>query len=244
MKNILLFFLCTFSFASFLSAQDAQSVSEEEMDRNTFGNPFNYSHQNYYTSKKLKYEVEDEKFFVNKEWMLLKAIGKEGEEMSINKGNYLIETRIILFKKDGKMFQVFPHTVKMVIVGNDIYKAYPSVNKKSNGILEFYQVPVAGNLELIKVWDIKEMAVSNNPMGIPDANKVTIVKSSKLYYKKGSKKSLERLPKKKADVISLFGRHKKSVQEYAKKHGLSFKKEADLINLFTYYNSKLPKTTE
>ena len=63
------------------------------------------------------------------------------------------------------------------------------------------------------------------------------INSESLFYKSGNSNKLNKLPKKKKELYTIFKKKIKEVENYISKNKLNIKKESDLIKIIEFYNA-------
>lgn len=224
------------AFILFSTFMGAQKNATELAKNDVFGNPFNINNQSHIRAlNRLDNRVDMSKYFMFPEWSAMEAFGIDGQYMLADSANFLLKENKILFYSDGEMLQLFTSVTEKVKVGNKLFMPFTSTDKSNMGLVEFYEVVVDGEFKLLKDWKLEEKVISNNPMGVADTDKVTIVKSSELFYI-NPKGDLVSIPRKKKDFIEIFGRNRRKMIDFAQKNNMSVKKEGDIAQFFTHYN--------
>ena len=224
--------LFTFSFLLlFFYAQGQVSVNEAKL--NVFGNPFSDANQNYINMLG-KLEEKGSSQLLFEDWTIMSVEGNDGTVMQIDSANYSIDVDKVYFMKDGKLYELYKHTVNQLTLGNQLFKNIVTRGKEFSA--HYYEVLSDGEFLLLKKYLMKTSNSSHHPMGIKTPNSQKTVMDSKLFYYDTKRSKLEKLPKNKGKLISIFGRGNEALILYANKNNLSSKSERDLKKLFDYFN--------
>lgn len=130
----------------------------------------------------------------------------------------IITGDIAYVELEGKKFVFYPY------LENDRGKA---------GLLESL---ADGKFKLLKLYTSKYIAGQKKRDGYQGQEKDKFVTRAAYYYLKDGQTALE-LPLKQADFFELFGDQSAMIADFCKSHKLKLKKEADLIQIFNYYNT-------
>jgi len=121
--------------------------------------------------------------------------------------------------------------ISVILNGKKFIPFKPNSSEKTI----FAESMVKGKLSLIKVYDVKIVkAVSDaSLLNVENEDRVRIIE--KLYFE-NSDDRIERLPKKKKEILSIFDNQ---TQVFIRKEKMFLKKDEDLIRAFQYYNEKV-----
>lgn len=148
--------------------------------------------------------------------------------------NYL--TGEVLFKIDGGQEMTLSKPFQRIELMREGQKyifrsGFPSVDKQNE--MTLYEMLDSGTAVLLKYTSVnyRDMHPYNS------VNMVRTYTQKHVYYSYIPSKGLVVLPAETEALIPLFGKDAAMINQYIQQHKLKAKKEADLIRLFTYYNS-------
>lgn len=230
-------FILAFSLCPLLLSSQA---SLDDLKFNVFQDLNSTANQNYIRlMNEQERGEENSQSFLFDNWKKSTVTSKEGEVLELDSLNFHIEDQNMFFMKNGKMYFLFPAVIENIRVEDRYFTAIQNQNsEKSGNAYQFYEVLVSGQLKLLKKYEIEKRKLNNHPMGISSGiEKYDYYSKAKLYYANDKLSLVEELPRSRKNIIKIFKRNRNRMVEYARENNASPKSEADMIGMFSYYNS-------
>lgn len=111
-------------------------------------------------------------------------------------------------------------------------------NVNGTPLLGFVEVLAEGNKAVLLSKIETTLQRANYNVALAAGSKQDkIIKTTSYYFKQPEDKSLHSVAKSTKANLAFFAKHQDEVKQYAKKNGLKFKNERDLVKIVSYYNS-------
>jgi hypothetical protein len=174
------------------------------------------------------------------EWCKGEIVNSDGKHFEIEKMKYNVLLNRVEYDLKGVTYE--PNIVYQAFtfqqpVGDGTFvtrtfrNGLPVVDR--NDARKFYEVLYQGGASILKSHAII-MSEYAEPLSIARTVRLRLV--SDLYLRKPSDNNLQKVPKKKKDVISLFADKEKEISEFLSNNKLKSISEANLISLCKYYD--------
>ena len=223
----------TISLLCFAQALISQS-SLTEIKRNIYQNLNSSVNQNYIRliNEGMTSDGSNE-YFAFEDWTEFQVESQEGDLINLDSANYHIHDDIMLFIDEGAMFFLFPEQVDRIYADDMVFTSYKHEKNKYN----YFEILAQGEFQLLKKYKVIKERVVDNPLGITHGTQeYTFKRKPEYYYYDVIKEQINRVPKKKKDLIRIFKKNKSKMLDFARLNKLNSKSEEDLITLFDYYN--------
>ncbi|MBT8190285.1 MAG: hypothetical protein KJO29_07625, partial [Bacteroidia bacterium] len=133
-------------------------VSVNEAKLNVFGNPFYAANENYINMlSKLEEKGSSQMLF--DDWTIMSVEGMDGKIMQVDSANYSIDVDKVYFINDGRLYELYKHTVKQFTLGNHLFRNIVTRGKDFSA--HYYEVLADGEFQLLKKYLIKTSSSSN-----------------------------------------------------------------------------------
>ena len=231
MRLYLIFILTV--FASFMYAQ----TSLTDLKFNIYQNLNSSVIQNYI---RLINESEtgagSQKAFEYDSWQKAEVVSKENETLQLDSVNYHINDETMFFMREGRMYFLYPDMINSVVFKDKVFIPFRSDLDPKTPV-KYYEILVDGDLVLLKNKFIERQKVNDHPMGISSGiDTYREIEKYRFYYYYKENNKINEVPRQKKKFIYLFRRNKKSMIQYARDNDISTKVEADVVDMFEYYN--------
>jgi hypothetical protein len=161
----------------------------------------------------------------------------ENKLHSVDKISFNLQTQDVKALVNGRMLYYDPKMIKgFAIEDGDHKRIFIRANPTNSPQPKFFEVLLSDQFTLLMEYDYTFVKGNYTPslgVGKPDAYKIKetlyLVKDEKFFEVKKNQQA----------VLALVGPHQDTIQAYAKKHGLGYKKIADILHLLNEYNTLL-----
>ncbi len=159
------------------------------------------------------------------------VINNKNKRYSAHVNFDLLSGKLLIQDKNG-IWAIYDGEIKYVETTNRkfIFLEY----KKKNG---FFEVLTSKKIALLKKWSIFQKMDTSNPLVAANELHRTYSKKSILYYYSPKFRKAKKLPTKFSKFLAIFEKQQQAMDKYIKQNNLSFKKEKDLVDIFTYYST-------
>ena len=149
---------------------------------------------------------------------------------------YVDEMEVQINDKPHYVTKILGGTVSF-IESSKMYKVYTYTEKKLKKTGFFVMLSNGPEISLLLKEKIKFYKEVPQNLGFVEYQPPTLKRAKDEIYVGFKNNSTMLLPKKKKDILKMFSSKSKQVESFVKKNKLSFKSQADLIEIFGYYNS-------
>ena len=146
---------------------------------------------------------------------------------------YNDEIQFINQKKELKA--LLPQRIKAVALGKQIFVPALTKSKKGEMNWAYFELLSEGKMLLLKRHEAVAQTVQSHPVLGTVNNEYKVVIREKLYYGK-AKQMVQPIKKGRKAILKLLSDEKEAISQFVKHKKLSYKKEADLVKIFSYYN--------
>lgn len=158
---------------------------------------------------------------------------KQGKDQILNNANYNLEKGTFALATEETIYLLDVINYKEILFKNKVFiSTYNPINKSRRYLEVIY---ASENIKLLRDYTLIIKETENAGGYIVSKNKYS--KKSRYYYT--SNKDFKEIKLKKSEILQLFGQNSSKILAFANKEKLSFKKDKDLNQIFTYYNSLL-----
>lgn len=148
---------------------------------------------------------------------------------------YSIKKDHIEILKNNAAYTLNPQLCKGVVIGNRIFIPY-EVDKGNKVEFQYFELLVEGEISLLKKYDFVLRRSDSQQYQSKKLDHDEIIVTEKLYTI-SELNGLQKLKKKKKEILTLFQMKAEEVSEFIERSQLSVKKEEDIVKIFTFYNS-------
>jgi len=214
-------------------AQEALS----EIQKLAYGNPFNAANENFINMANSFSDDNQVSLLMFDDWKSAEILGSNAEHVVIDSANYQMEADLILFVKDGNLYELYAEKIQYARIDNHKFVSLTYEAKKKNLERAYFEVLVEGDYSLLRKQKLVKEISNTSPLGLSATREIRYLLMEKLYYQTSNGRRPLEVPSKKADFTKIFRRDRNELAAYAKSNKLSLKNTADVEALFKYYNS-------
>lgn len=235
------FFILGLMLVAALSVRAQTTLSEEDdyvqpADWQDFLNGLSF-----FVNKDQSTNLDMDAMYLNPEWQegtLVDLNGKRLEEQLIK---YRIYDDEMLLFHEGGIRRIYPMQVESVIIEESVFchrKFYKESGFLGLGYMELVQ---DGAAQLLLRREAALVEGNSNSIRIPGINRKTssddrFVIKNLWYIQKKDEEAAIRFKKGKRSFFEMLPENSDKLEDYARKNGLKFGNEEDLIKLISYYN--------
>lgn len=173
--------------------------------------------------------------FLVQEWKPSRVIMNNGEKINYDLLYNVFKNEFWIKKeKEIKLLNVTEDVACIEFDGKIfVREGYTDEKGIKDGLLE---ILLKGKHPLFRLYTCIFLRKESEPTGYEAKKSDKFQIRQQLYYK-DREGDICRLPSKRGDLLKIFGDKAGLVEAYCKKNKLKYKKEADLIKIFRYYNT-------
>lgn len=180
--------------------------------------------------------------FLQEEWIPSKVYSIEKKIILADMKYDVFHDEMNVNLSDG-VFILDDRFIRIVILGERFFRRYPISKAKTTATeLAYFEILQEGEISFLKRHTTKVVR-GYKGTGYEEETKTKLSLKEYLFYHQQGELIPIKLRKGKRNVLRILKSKKLELKAFAKKNKLSFTREADLIQIFEFYNSffELPK---